>query len=204
MTLPVTETLKLILSGPRADAPAGLLHGSGMAVEPRPGLNSGRRERDRRLDALFEALHRVLPDRPADEIEDEIWAIWTGHDDPALEARMQRVIAAIARRRFAEADVLLAALLRDAPYWAEAWNKRATLRFLQHRDDDSIADIRRTLELEPRHFGAICGFGQICLRHGETAAAAAAFAAALDLNPHLDSVRAMLAELEPDPPRQLN
>src|SRR5690606_10195180 len=95
MTLPVTETLKLILGGPRADAPAGLLHGSGMAVEPRPGLNSGRRERDRRLDALFEALHRVLPDRPADEIEDEIWAIWTGHDDPALEARMQCVIAAI-------------------------------------------------------------------------------------------------------------
>lgn len=198
MTLPVTDTLKLILNGPqqRPAEPAGLL--------PKSGTRPGMRDVDIQLDALFEALHSVLPDRPTDEIEDEIWTIWTSHADPALEARMQRVISAIARRRFNEAEHLLDELLRDAPYWAEAWNKRATLRFLQHRDAESAADIRRTLELEPRHFGAICGFGQICLRHGETAAAAAAFAAALELNPHLDSVRAMLAELEPDPPPQLN
>lgn len=178
----VAETLKLILRPP---APATL---------PRHG----------RLSMLFTALQATPPPRPVHEIEDEIWAIWTGHDDPALEARMQRAISAIARRRLAEGETLLDALVRDAPGWAEAWNKRATLHFLAQRNDASIADIHRTLELEPRHFGAICGFAQICLRQGEMTAATEALAAALSLNPHLDGVRAMLAQLAPAPPRRLN
>lgn len=195
MTLPVTETLKLILNSPPHRTARAML-----PAEVADAITLG----DSRLDALFEALQADEPVPSTEEIEDEIWAIWTSHADPALEAHMQRAISAIARRRFEEAERLLDDLVRQAPRWAEAWNKRATLRFLQHRDADSMADIRRTLELEPRHFGAICGFGQICLRHGETAAAAGVFAAALELNPHLDSVRAMLAELEPDPPRRLN
>lgn len=182
MDLPVAETLKQILHG----ACAGLASGA------------------TRLDRLFQSLQQDTPARPAHEIEDEIWAIWTSHADPALEARLQRAISGIARRRFTEAEQLLDELVRAAPRWAEAWNKRATLLYLQQRDAESIADIRATLQLEPRHFGAICGFGQICLRHGETAAAVSAFGAALQLNPHLDSVRAMLAELEPPPPARLN
>lgn len=178
----VAETLKLILRPP---VPATL---------PRRG----------RLSALFAALQAAPPPRPVHEIEDEIWAIWTGHDDPALEARMQRAISAIARRRLAEGETILDALTRDAPDWAEAWNKRATLHFLAQRDMLSIADIHRTLELEPRHFGAICGFAQICLRQGEVTVATEALAAALGLNPHLDDVRAMLAQLTPAPPRRLN
>lgn len=182
MSLPVAETLKLILRPPAR------------IVLPRHG----------RLSGLFIALQADPPPRPAHEIEDEIWAIWTSHDDAALEARMQRAISAIARRRLAEAERLLGALTQDAPDWAEAWNKRATLHYLAQRDAASLADIRRTLELEPRHFGAICGFAQICLRQGELAAANEALAAALSLNPHLDSVRAMLAQLAPEPPRRLN
>lgn len=178
----VAETLKLILRPP---APAAL---------PRHG----------RLSALFAALQSLPPPRPVHEIEDEIWAIWTGHDDPALEARMQRAISAIARRRLTEGETLLDTLVQDAPDWAEAWNKRATLHFLAQRDDASTADIHRALELEPRHFGAICGFAQICLRQGEVTAATEAFAAALALNPHLDGVRAMLAQLSPAQPRRLN
>lgn len=183
MDLPVAETLKLILNGIAA-LPSGM---------PRD-----------RLGQLFDALQQAKPDRPVHEIEDEIWAIWTSHADGMLEAQLQQAIAGIARRRLQEAEPLLDALVRAAPHWAEAWNKRATLYFLMQRDAESLTDIRCTLQLEPRHFGAICGFGQICLRHGETAAAAGAFAAALQLNPHLDSVRAVLAELEPPPPARLN
>lgn len=183
MELPLAETLKLILNGGPAEA----------TLRPRD-----------RLTTLFALLQDPAAARPAYEIEDEIWAIWVSHANPALEARLQRAISGIARRRFPETEDLLNELLREAPDWAEAWNKRATLFFLAQRDAESVADIRRTLQLEPRHFGAICGFGQICLRHGETAAAASAFEAALRLNPHLDGVRAALAGLEPPPPTRLN
>lgn len=182
MNLPVAETLKLILSPPAT------------AAETAAG----------RLEHLFAALREGSAARPSHEIEDEIWAIWTSHADPALEARLQRAISGIARRRYAEAEQVLDDLVRAAPRWAEAWNKRATLLYLQQRDAESISDIRQTLQLEPRHFGAICGFGQICMRHGEQAAAASAFEAALRLNPHLENVRSVLADLAPRPPERLN
>lgn len=187
MSLPLAETLKIILASPRRPPPRGTAPG-------------GRG----RLGELFRSLQADPPGPAVHAIEDDIWAIWITHDDPHLESRMQLAISAIAQRRFDDAESLLDGLVAAAPDWAETWNKRATLYYLTRRDAESVTDIRRTLELEPRHFGAICGFGQICLRHGEMAAAAEAFAAALAINPHLDSVRAVLAQLAPGRPHRLN
>ena len=90
------------------------------------------------------------------------------------------------------------------PDYAEAWNKRATLYYLQRRDAESVASIRRALELEPRHFGAICGFGQILIDQGDRTGAAFAFDAALRLNPHLGGeVRRTADELLREPLPQL-
>jgi tetratricopeptide (TPR) repeat protein len=86
-------------------------------------------------------------------------------------------------------------LVEEHPDWAEAWNKRASLAFIEKRDNDSVADIARTLELEPRHFGAILGFAQICLRNGRVSEAKAAFEVALQLNPHIDGLRSIVADL---------
>lgn len=174
----LTDTLKLIL-----------------ALTPPPQTAKGR------IAQLFNDLRRQPPPRPPHEIEDEVWARWTSHADARLETLMQKSIAATARRDYDTANVLLDDLVRAAPDWSEAWNKRATLHYLAGRDDASIADIRATLEREPQHFGAICGFAQICLRLGEPAAASSAFAVALAIHPHLDGVRAALAAMEPRPMR---
>ena len=149
----------------------------------------------RRLDGLFAELARVPGAPEASRIETLIWSAWMSHADPTAEESLERATRAIAAHDPAEAEAILDELVQAHPDYAEAWNKRATLCFRMNRDDESVRDIRRTLELEPRHFGAICGFGQICLRHGNRAAALFAFDAALRINPHLGAVRTVFEEL---------
>jgi tetratricopeptide (TPR) repeat protein len=149
----------------------------------------------RRLDELFRRLAAAPGPREASEIEDLIWGLWMSHDDPQAEEELERATRAIAARDLDDAELILDGLVATQPGFAEAWNKRATLYFLQNRDAPSVADIRRTLELEPRHFGAICGFGQIALRHGDRDTALFAFHAALRVNPHLASIRAAVEDL---------
>lgn len=147
------------------------------------------------LDDLFADLGRAELSEPLDVVEGTIWALWCSHPDETAVQRMERVIGGLAQGRFDAAERLLDGLVRDYPDWAEAWNKRATLYFLQDRDEESIADIEATLRLEPRHFGALGGFGQICLRQDEPVSARIAFEKALQLNPHLDGMREIIDEL---------
>jgi hypothetical protein len=143
------------------------------------------------LDRLFARLAAAADANEAGLIEDEIWEAWTSHPDPLAERGMNRAIAAIAGKQWHEAGAMLDELVHLWPLWPEAWNKRATLAFLTGRDGDSARDIARTLELEPRHFGAIAGFVQICLRSGQPAAALVASEAALAIHPHLQAMRAV-------------
>ncbi|MFN8831687.1 MAG: hypothetical protein ACK50Q_02140 [Labrys sp. (in: a-proteobacteria)] len=149
-----------------------------------------------RLRALFRDLARARPSRDPDAIEDLIWAHWIDHADPQAAAMMSEAIEAMVERRLDAAGTLLDRLVMIHPDWAEAWNKRATLRFIEGRDAEAVADVARTLALEPRHFGALSGFGQICLRNGALPEAKAAFMIALAINPHLIGIAEAIAEID--------
>jgi len=157
-----------------------------------------------RLSALFRALQSEPPSGKPQELEDLIWAIWGDHENRTAAAAMEQAVHALAAKRYTAAEGMLNRLVTAYPDWSEAWNKRATLYFIQNRDSESVADIRRTLELEPRHFGAVSGFGQICLRCGDGVGALASFEAALRINPHLDGLKQAVRELSGTRPRRLN
>lgn len=153
---------------------------------------------DDRLDRLFQRLQaRPLVDN-AYEIEDEIWETWIGGSDRPGTQIMNDAIAAMAQKQYAAAEQRLDRLIAAQPDWAEAWNKRATLYFLQGRDCESLSDVRRTLELEPRHFGAMAGFAHICVRNGDYRSAIIAMEAALQINPHLHALKAVLQSMHDD------
>ena len=96
----------------------------------------------------------------------------------------------------AEALSILDRVIGAAPDYAEAWNKRATLYYLMKKDDASLKDIDKVLELEPRHFGALAGRGLILQRQKKYAEALDAFREALRLNPGLETVKDSIKELE--------
>ena len=147
------------------------------------------------LDNLFADLSQPELEEPLEVVEGSIWALWCSHPDEGAVQRMERVIGGLSQGRLEAAERILDGLIRDYPDWAEAWNKRATLYFLQDRDEKSVADIEETLKLEPRHFGALGGFGQICLRKDEPVSARIAFEKALEVNPHLEGIREIIHEL---------
>ncbi|WP_154660999.1 tetratricopeptide repeat protein [Microvirga lotononidis] len=151
----------------------------------------------RRLTGLFRELALPEPTRPVEDIEDQIWALWGSHEDRLAEETLMAAVEAIGSGSLKAARPLLDHLVGKHPDWAEAWNKRATLASIEKRDADSLLDIDRTLQLEPRHFGAIAGFGNICLRNGHLNEARAAFQIALSINPHMDDLRDMLENLSP-------
>ena len=101
----------------------------------------------------------------------------------------------IAARRFDIAETRLVRLLRTRPDYGEAWHKLGTLHYLMGRDAECLADCHHSLELEPRHFGALCTIGEIFFGSGEIDGARLAFHTARRLHPHHIAANARLVEL---------
>ena len=135
-----------------------------------------------RLDALFNQL-KTADLTTAKHIEHEINLEWSDSGSPAMNLLLQRGRNAISGSDYRTAIRHLSALVEHAPDFAEGWNARATAYFLAGHHELSLNDIGRTLMLEPRHFGALSGFGMIMERRGDYLRALRAFELVLEIYP---------------------
>lgn len=147
------------------------------------------------LDALFVQLHDAPDAEAANELSDQIWAIWTNPSDPDIAARMRDVIEARMTRSPDITLELLNELINDFPDYAEGWNQRATLYYMLGDFEASIADCAKVLELEPRHFGALSGRAMMYLQLDKRSLALRDIQAALAIHPFL-SERLLFPELQ--------
>ncbi len=143
---------------------------------------------DSRLEGLFESLKRAPNKDVAETLQTEIWEIWCATPDTTTRTLMQWGMTALDENRLEVAEQAFSRVVIYDAEFAEGWNKRATVRFVMGDFEGSAADVERTLKLEPRHFGALSGLGQILMRYDEIRGAVRAFEAALALNPHLGPV----------------
>ena len=150
---------------------------------------------DPRLGGLFRRLQSTSDAAEARSVEQRIWQVWLETDDARLNRLMQQGIAAMQNRQYATALQAFDRMVEQAPAFAEGWNKRATVHFLMGNWRASVEDIRQTLALEPRHFGALFGLGLIYEVLEQPAAALRSFEATLALNPHSASTRQKIEEL---------
>jgi len=135
------------------------------------------------LPELFDQLLEATSAAQASELESQIWMHWLQAPDDASEFLLSQVAQAMNTGQLEFALKLSTQLVDGSPNFAEAWNKRATIHYLLGNNNASVADIRETLALEPRHFGAISGLGLIFMRERNMEAALDAFEQVLAISP---------------------
>jgi tetratricopeptide (TPR) repeat protein len=140
---------------------------------------------DPRLETLFARLKAAPDARAAREVEASIWQIWIQSDDEVIGMLMAQGLAAMNRGDMRAALGKFDQIVKIAPGFAEGWNKRATVYYLIGDFSDSLHDIRKTLQLEPRHFGALSGRGLVLVQLDDMERALESFEAALEIHPKL-------------------
>jgi tetratricopeptide (TPR) repeat protein len=153
-------------------------------------------QNDPRLARLFVALKAAQSSGWARVLETQIGRIWDETADPETQQLMEKGLTLMAEDEDEAALKAFDAVVAHAPRFAEGWNKRATVEFLLGDYNASMADIARTLKLEPRHFGALAGLGQVEMALGNKAAALEAFSQALAIDPYLGDVSEMAEQLK--------
>lgn len=152
-------------------------------------------QKDSRLDDLFMRLLEAPGPGEAQLVEGLIWSIWVQSDDGAVQILMHDGIQALSRGDYRHALSKFEQIVLIEPDFAEGWNKRATVHYLLGNYGKSLADIAKTLELEPRHFGALAGRGLVYIELEDERRALKAFEAALAIHPNLTSAAINASQL---------
>ena len=116
---------------------------------------------DLRLPNLFDKLYISKDIQEIEFITKQIWDIWHETNDYIIQPDFNRGIESMQRNDFSMSISFFTRVIEKKPEFAEAWNKRATVYFMVGEFDKSMLDIKETLKLEPRHFGAMDGMGLI-------------------------------------------
>ncbi len=141
-------------------------------------------QNDPRLNNLFKKLNETESQQEISDLIKNIWDIWYEVDDPKVIEYFEKGIQAIRIRNYPLAIRFFNNLIEEDPSFAEAWNKRATVYFMMGEFDKSMLDIVKTLELEPRHFGALDGMGLIFIHQGQYQEALRVYDKMLEIFPY--------------------
>lgn len=129
-------------------------------------------------------------------IERQILRQWGQSGSPTIDYLFQRGQEALQAGQAETAISHFSAVIDYAPDFAEAWNGRATAYFLANRLGQSLSDIEQVLRLNPQHFGALAGLGQIMEQLNRDQDAQRAYRASLAIHPHQQGVIEALHRLE--------
>ena len=113
------------------------------------------------LDEMFEALAVAGPEE-AQRIEDRIVTAWSKSGSASMDLLLQRGSDALDAGEYQAAVEHFTAAIDHSPDFAEAYHGRATAYYLLDYYGPALDDLRQALVLEPRHFGALRGFGEYC------------------------------------------
>ncbi len=133
-------------------------------------------------------------------IEDRLWEAWGRSGSAAMDLLLKRGQDAIEAGDYVAAVEHLTALIDHAPDFAEGYDTRALAFYRLGRYGPALADIRKTLALNPRHFGALSGLAAILEETGHEEEALVVLRRVLEIHPHkpeaLEAVKRLSRKIE--------
>jgi tetratricopeptide (TPR) repeat protein len=161
-----------------------------------PTLPKTPAEREKMLSDLYAHLATSSDEDSAKAVADAIERIWLNSGSDTIDVLMERSMKAVADKNYDLAEKLLDHVVALAPDYSEGWNRRAYVHYMKSEVDLALGDLRRTLALDPNHFKALDGLGQILREIGQKKPALKAFKQLLDVHPFWSGAQDAVDELE--------
>lgn len=148
--------------------------------------------------SLLDKLKQADDAETASALGDAVMKLWAHSGSPTVDLLMSQVAKAMSAKKYKQALGMLDAIVEIAPKFAEGWNRRATVHYLDDSFTASMADIHKVLELQPRHFGALSGLGLVMQALGDKKSALRAFRRALEVHPFMKGPTRAVKQLTPE------
>jgi tetratricopeptide (TPR) repeat protein len=179
----------------RADPPPPQDKGPA-AAPPKPATPDTPQKRAKLLRDHYAQLASAADEAEAKTHADAIQRLWAMPASDTVAVLMDRATRAANDKRFDLALNLMGVAVELAPDQAEVWNRRAYIHYLENDIGRAIADLRRTVALDPSHFKALEALGQILKEVGEKKGALAVYRRLLEVHPFWEGGEQAISELE--------
>lgn len=147
------------------------------------------------VDELFDELQLATVEQ-TDRITKQIETLWSQSGSASMDLLLKRGRDALRDGDTEAAIEHLTALVDHAPDFAEGYYTRATAYFESGLFGPALADLRTTLALNPRHFGALTGLAYILEETEHPEKALVAYRKVLELVPRDETVQEAVSRLE--------
>lgn len=155
-------------------------------------------ERAKVLDDLYAHLATAPDEATAKPYSEAIERLWQAPGSDTVIVLMDRATNAAQHDRNDLALQLLTAVTELAPDYAEAWNRRAYVFYTEGDYERSLGDLRRVLALDPSHYKALDGLGQIMRQLDRKDQALKIYERLQQVNPNWPNLNTTLEELRRD------
>lgn len=135
---------------------------------------------------LLDELSAADTPERAELLRDLVRQCWLFHELDSITAVVRIGSESMSNGDYEAAEACFLEAIRRDPLYSEAWNKLATVHYIMHKYDASLAESETTLSLEPRHFGAMMNRARIFFELRAYDEAAEEFRDVHELIPALD------------------
>jgi len=145
---------------------------------------------------LYALLATAEDQENATAIANAIEQLWSVSASDTVKVLMERAAKANAEQRQDLALRMLDTVTKIAPDLPEGFNRRAFIYYSLNEVERAMGDLRRVLALDPNHYKALDGLGQILREIGRKEAALQVYRRLYAVHPFWPNVKNTLDELE--------